>query len=82
MSAFTNLSWSLNVLNEYDEAIRWVDEAIRLDPNYAYAYYCKGNILEKQGLFKEAIDCYNRAIIIDPKYVNAFLSISSASIQI
>ena len=50
VDAHADLSWSLSVNNQYGEAIKEVDESIRLDSSYAFAYYCRGNILEKEEL--------------------------------
>ena len=36
------------------------------------AYNNKGNVLDKQGKFNEAIKCYDKAIGINPNYVDAY----------
>ena len=38
---------------KYDEAIKAYDEAIKLDPQYAMAWYNKGNALDNQGKYDE-----------------------------
>jgi len=45
----------------YEEAIAAYDQAIRLDPNYALAYYNKGCALDNLGRSKEARYCYEKA---------------------
>ena len=44
------------------ENIDCYDEAIKLQPDYAPAYYSKGNVLYDVGKNKEAIDCYDETI--------------------
>ncbi len=42
------------------------EQAIRLDPNYAVAYYNKGNALNDLKRNEEAIVAYEQAIRLDP----------------
>ena len=53
--------------DKYDEAIKAFDEAIKLDPKYAYAWNGKGIALADQGKYDEAIEAYDEAIKLDPK---------------
>jgi len=55
-------------LGNYDEAIQAYDEAIKLDPEYATAWYNKGVTLSKQGYCDEAIQAYDEAIRLNPEY--------------
>ncbi len=48
-------------LKRYDEALAAYEQAIRLDPNYAFAYYGKGLALDKLGQSKEARQAYDKA---------------------
>ena len=43
-------------------------KAIKIDPNYAYAYNNLGNALDDIGKKEEAIENYRKAIKIDPNY--------------
>jgi tetratricopeptide (TPR) repeat protein len=43
------------------------------------AFNIKGNILYKLGKYKEAIECYNRAIEIEPLFVRAWYNKKMAS---
>jgi hypothetical protein len=52
--------------------MRDYDEAIRLDPNYAYAYHSRGTAYRKQGDVDRAIRDFGEAIRSDPKYVFAY----------
>ena len=51
---------------------RLIDEAIKLDPNDADAWYNKGIALDNQGKYNEAIEAYDEAIRLDPKHAEAW----------
>ena len=46
----------------YDEAIKAYNEAIRLDPEDAEAWFGKGSALDSLGKYDEAIKAYDEAI--------------------
>ena len=45
---------------------------IRLDPNYANAWYNKGLVLSGQGKYDEAIKAFDEAVRLDPNYADAW----------
>lgn len=45
----------------YEDALKAYEEAIRLDSNYATAWYNKSNTLKALGREKEAQQCYEKA---------------------
>ena len=51
----------LDNLKRYSEALAAYEQAIRLDPNYAPAYYGKGLTLDKLRQSKEAKQAYDKA---------------------
>ena len=55
-----------------NEKMRFYTEAIRLDPDYANAYYNRGTSLEKKGNHDGAIADYTKAILINPKFKEAY----------
>jgi tetratricopeptide (TPR) repeat protein len=55
-------------------ALDYYDQAIKIDPNYAYAWNNKGIALRNLGKYDEAIECYDRAIKIDPNYAGPWNS--------
>ncbi|MBL9149453.1 MAG: tetratricopeptide repeat protein [Phycisphaerae bacterium] len=40
---------------QHDEAIRWYDRCLAVDPNYCYAYYHKAKALEAAGRAGDAV---------------------------
>jgi tetratricopeptide (TPR) repeat protein len=52
----------------HDRAIQDCNEAIRLDPKYAYAYTVRGASYANKGNYDRAIQDYNEAIRLDPNY--------------
>jgi tetratricopeptide (TPR) repeat protein len=54
------------------KAIEYLDEAIRLKPNYSGAYNNRGNAYCNLGQYKRAIEDYNEAVRIKPDYAIAF----------
>lgn len=58
------------------------DNAIRLNPDFSFAYYNKANILCTQKDFKTAIQNYSKAIEIDPDFAEAYFNRGLAYIYI
>ncbi len=56
----------------YDEAIADVNKAIKLYPEFAEAYYNRGNLMAVSGQLPEAYDDYTRAIELDPNIGEAY----------
>jgi len=85
--SFVDKGVALGDQGKYDEAIKALDEAIRLDPNYAFAWYVKGVVLRNQGLaldypdisldgqdrYDHSIKCFDEAIRLDPNLTQAWI---------
>ena len=52
---------TLSELKRYEEALAAYEQAIRLDPNFAYAYENKGDVLRDLKRFKEAEQAFEKA---------------------
>ena len=57
---------------EYNKAIEYYNEAIRLMPNHAVIYSNRGLIYNHKGAFDKAIDDFNQAIELNPNFADAY----------
>ena len=64
-----------------DRAIAEFNEAIRLDPKFAYAYSSRGLAYDHKGDLGHADPDYNEAIRLDPKYAQAYFNRGNAYYQ-
>lgn len=60
------------VAGEFDEAIPYFDEAIRIDPKNAHAYFGRGYAWYKKKEYDSAIADFNNALEIDPRMAYAY----------
>jgi len=58
--------------NDFDGAIAEYSEAIRLDPNFADAFYNRGLAREEKGNLDDAIQDFSRAIALNPRHALAY----------
>jgi len=68
----TNTGSALSALGRYEEAIIAYQQAINVNPKFAYPYNGLGNVLYDLGRYEEAIEKYQQAIRIDPKFADPF----------
>jgi tetratricopeptide (TPR) repeat protein len=57
-----------------DEAIKYFDKALAIDPFFEAAYLYKGNIFTSQKKYDEALDCFSKLLIYSPKHCGAWNS--------
>ena len=63
----------LRTAGRYAEAIDVFDQAIEVDPSYAFAYYAKGWCYELSGDDDKAMECYDLGIDLDKDYAYIYL---------
>lgn len=63
----------LRTSGRYAEAIDVFDQAIDVDPSYAFAYYAKGWCYELSGDDDKAMECYDLGIDLDKNYAYIYL---------
>ena len=68
---YNNLGQLYQDLGDSEKAEFYLQEAIKLNPDYATAYYNLGNVYKSQNNFKNAIAAYQQTIKIQPDYHNA-----------
>ncbi len=56
----------------YQRALTAYEQAIRLDPNYAPAYYNKGDALLALKRREDALTAYEQVTRLDPYYILAY----------
>ena len=69
------LGFEFSKRGDYTSAIDQIHEAIRINPNYAPAYFNLGVAYLGLNNIPEAINAYTRAIQIDPQYVDAHINL-------
>jgi tetratricopeptide (TPR) repeat protein len=58
--------------NHYDKALENYTQAIRLDPEYPFAYRGKGETFQKLKRYNEALAAYDQALRLDPDDINTY----------
>lgn len=59
------------LLNDYPDALRWLERSVAEDPNDAEAVYYLGRAYYVQNNFDKAIAAFEQALQLDPQYVKA-----------
>jgi len=59
------------LLDDYDDAIRWMKQAVAFDPKNEQAWYGLGRCLYSQSEFQEAAAAFERALALDAHDVKA-----------
>jgi len=73
-----NALWDGGKYSDPKKAIEYLNNAIKLQPDYASAYYNRGNAYYGLGLYQRAIKDYNEAIRLKPNDVDAYYNRGSA----
>ncbi len=62
----------------YEEALAAYEQAIRLDPNYAFAHWGKGNVLRDLKRYEEALAACDRAILLGANHASVYYNKGNA----
>jgi tetratricopeptide (TPR) repeat protein len=82
-SAFVemNLADALGQKGQTDQAMVHYEQAIKLSPNYADAYYNRGNILFAAGRTEEAIADWEKTLQLQPNDADAYTCLGNAFLR-
>jgi tetratricopeptide (TPR) repeat protein len=69
--AYNNRSTAYHDKGEWDLAAKDIEQAVKLSPANAEAFYNLGSIYYGEGKYSQAISTFNRAIAVRPDYGNA-----------
>ncbi|MEN9700239.1 MAG: hypothetical protein RLZZ301_1437 [Bacteroidota bacterium] len=73
VKALIGMANTLVMLQDYDNAFKFINKALRIDMHYRDAYILKGTIYKYQQNIKLAISSYETAIQQDPSYYMTYL---------
>jgi eukaryotic-like serine/threonine-protein kinase len=62
---------ALYYARRYDEALQQLQSVIKLDPNHGFAYFFLGDTYAAKGMYREAIDAYQKNMRIEGETTNA-----------
>ena len=74
----THLAFQKQEIGAYDEAIKILNKALEINPQFSPAYFRMGAIYEEWDRRKEAIGAYQQALKLDPQHLDARLGLASA----
>ena len=73
-----NALWDGQKYTDPKKAIGYLNNAIKLQPDYAQAYYNRGNAYYGLGMYQRAIKDYNETIRLKPKDIDAYYNRGNA----
>lgn len=75
--AYLGLGKVYTLINNPDEAFKFINEALKIDKELSAAYYLKGFIYQKQGKAKLAVSSYMTCIEQDPTFTEGYITLGS-----
>ena len=64
-----------SIQKEHENAIKFFQRAVQVDPNFAYAYTLLGHEYVNIEELDKALSCYRSAVRVDPRHYNAWYGI-------
>lgn len=59
-------------LQEHENALKFFQRALQLDPSFTYAYTLAGHEYFANEDFDKGLQCYRHAMRLDPRHYNAW----------
>ena len=75
---FRDIATQYDYQRDYDNALLYIDQAIRLDPNYSEAYEHRGRIRLQRAQFELAASDFKQAIRFGPAYTSSYMHLGHA----
>ena len=72
------LSYIFIVMGEFEKVIVACNEALKIDPNLAWAYVTRGVAYAGSIQYDKAIEDYNKAIALNPNFAEAYINRGNA----
>jgi tetratricopeptide (TPR) repeat protein len=72
------MGFQLQFSGRYDEAKKYLNQALRISPDYSATYYLLADILLKEQNFKEAVPYFRKAVAAKPDDVDARIGLGQA----
>lgn len=60
------------MLQEHENALKFFQRALQLDPTFTYAYTLAGHEYFANEDFEKGLQCYRQAMRLDPRHYNAW----------
>lgn len=79
--ALVALGRTYTVLNRLEEGLAACECSLKLNANFAGAWYAKGVVLGKLGRWKEAQEAYDHATTLDPQYATRWGNMGTALVD-
>ncbi len=77
-----NLGNTLATVKQYAEAVKYLKQAVSINPDDAAAYYNLGRVLNSAGLLEESISAYEKAIALKADFFEAYNNMGNTCLSI
>lgn len=74
---FLGMAKIYTLINNPEEAITFINKALKIDSKLSEAYYLKGFIYQTQGKIKLAVSSYQTSIEQDPEFTEGYITLGS-----
>ena len=66
-----NVALDYVLLNDYDDADKWMSRSVAIDSKDSDAWYGLGRIRYTKNRFQDAVECFEKALALEPRSVKA-----------
>ena len=80
--AIRQLAWSYLELQEFDEALIWCNELLKLKPDDVQANYNQGVIYSYLKKFSAAQYAFTQTLTLDPNYIDAHINLCAINLKL